>query len=279
VRLSHINSKPTQANNMKLKGHKALVTGGNKGIGKAIALAIAKEGADVFINFHSDEEGAQQTVKEIKALGRQAFAGQADVGKEEDVQKLFRDAIEQLGGLDILVNNAGINGKSPITEMTLDEWRSVIDTNLTSQFLCAREAVNQFLKQGLDESKSRAAGKIVCISSVHDTIPDWVNYAASKGGVKMFIRSLGLELAPKKIRVVGISPGAIQTDINKEEWSKPGGLEEMNELIPANRIGQPEEIGHLAAWLLSDEADYITATTIYIDGGMTAYPGFTKQKD
>ena len=262
---------------MKLKGQKALVTGGNKGIGKAIALAIAKEGADVFINYHSDSEGAQQTVAEIKALGRQAFAGQADVGKEEDVQQLFKEAIKQLGGLDILVNNAGINGQSPITEMTLDEWRSVIDTNLTSQFLCARAAVNQFLKQG--PGKSKAVGKIVCISSVHDTIPDWVNYAASKGGVKMFIRSLGLELAPKKIRVVGISPGAIQTDINKEEWSKPGGLEEMNELIPANRIGQPEEIGHLAAWLLSDEADYITATTIYIDGGMTAYPGFTKQKD
>ena len=264
---------------MKLKGQKALVTGGNKGIGKAIALAIAKEGADVFINYHTDEEGAQKTAEEIKALGRQAFAGQADVGKEADVQNLFKDAIEKLGGLDILVNNAGINGKSLITDMTLDEWRSVIDTNLTSQFLCAREAVNQFLKQGLNESKSKAVGKIVCISSVHDTIPDWVNYAASKGGVKMFIRSLGLELAPKKIRVVGISPGAIQTDINKEEWGKPGGMEEMNELIPANRIGQPEEIGNLAAWLLSDEADYITATTIYIDGGMTAYPGFTKQKE
>ena len=162
--------------------------------------------------------------------------------------------------------------------MTLDEWRSVIDTNLTSQFLCSREAVKEFLKNGITE-RSKTAGKILCISSVHDTIPDWVNYAASKGGVKMFIRSLGLELAPKGIRVVGISPGAIQTDINKEEWSKPGGLEEMNELIPNNRIGQPEEIGYLAAWLLSDEADYITATTIYIDGGMTAYPGFAKQKD
>ena len=261
---------------MKLTGQKALITGGNKGIGKAIALAIAKEGADVFINFHSDEEGTQQTVKEIKALSRQAFAGQGDVGNEDDVKRLFKDAIKNLGGLDILVNNAGINGQSPITEMTLDEWRSVIDTNLTSQFLCGREAVKQFLKQEHDETKSRARGKIVCISSVHDTIPDWVNYAASKGGVKMFIRSLGLELAPQKIRVVGISPGAIQTDINKEEWSKPGGLQEMNKLIPANRIGQPEEIGHLAAWLLSDEADYITATTIYIDGGMTAYPGFTK---
>ena len=264
---------------MKLKGQKALVTGGNKGIGKAIALAMAKEGADVFINYHSDEEGAQKTIEELKALGRQAFAGQGDVGKEEDVQRLFAQAFENLGGLDILVNNAGINGKSPITEMTLDEWRSVIDTNLTSQFLCSREAVKQFLKQGLDESKSRAMGKILCISSVHDTIPDWVNYAASKGGVKMFIRSLGLELAPKKIRVVGISPGAIQTDINKEEWGKPGGLEEMNEQIPNNRIGQPEEIGYLAAWLLSDEADYITATTIYIDGGMTAYPAFAKQKE
>jgi glucose 1-dehydrogenase len=264
---------------MKLKGQKALVTGGNKGIGKAIALAIAKEGADVFINFHSDEEGAAQTVQEIQALGRQAFAGQADVGKEDEVQRLFGEAIQQLGGLDILVNNAGINGKSPIMEMELEEWRNVIDTNLTSQFLCSREAVRQFLKEEHKESKSRARGKIVCISSVHDTIPDWVNYAASKGGVKMFIRSLGLELAPKGIRVVGISPGAIQTDINKSEWSKPGGMEEMNEQIPNNRIGQPEEIGFLAAWLLSDEADYITATTIYIDGGMTAYPGFAKQKD
>ena len=263
---------------MKLKGQKALVTGGNKGIGKAIALAIAKEGADVFINYHSDHKGAEQTVEEIKAMGRQAFARQADVGKEEDVQNLFKDAIQQLGTLDILVNNAGINGKSPITEMTLDEWRSVIDTNLTSQFLCSREAAKEFLKNGVTE-KSKAAGKILCISSVHDTIPDWINYAASKGGVKMFIRSLGLELAPKGIRVVGISPGAIQTDINKSEWSKPGGMEEMNSLIPNNRIGQPEEIGYLAAWLLSDEADYITATTIYIDGGMTAYPGFAKQKD
>lgn len=262
---------------MKLKGQKALVTGGNKGIGKAIALAIAKEGADVFINYHSDEAGAQQTVAEIKALGRQAFADQGDVGKEADVKKLFAEALKNLGSLDILVNNAGINGKSPITEMELEEWQNVIDTNLTSQFLCSREAARHFLKNGVTK-RSRAAGKILCISSVHDTIPDWVNYAASKGGVKMFIRSLGLELAPQKIRVVGISPGAIQTDINKEEWSKPGGLEEMNEQIPNNRIGQPEEIGYLAAWLLSDEADYITATTIYIDGGMTAYPGFAKQK-
>lgn len=210
---------------MKLKGQKALVTGGNKGIGKAIALAIAKEGADVFINYHSDEAGAQQTVTEIKALGRQAFAGQGDVGKEEDVKRLFAEAVNKLGTLDILVNNAGINGKSPITEMELEEWQNVIDTNLTSQFLCSREAARLFLKNGVTE-KSRAAGKILCISSVHDTIPDWVNYAASKGGVKMFIRSLGLELAPKRCvwwafhRVLSKLTSTKRNGANRVVWKK-----------------------------------------------------------
>lgn len=261
---------------MKLQGQTALVTGGDKGIGRAIALALAAEGADILITFHTNREKADKTVAELKALGRKADCQQADVTKEEDVLALFQKHVEVFGSLDILVNNAGMNGKSFLADMSLDEWNTVLDTNLTGQFLCSREAVKLFTKQGIVEGRSKAAGKIICISSVHDTIPSQVNYSASKGGVEMLVRSMALELAQRQIRVVGISPGAIQTDINQSEWGTEEAKKELLSTIPYNRIGQPEEIGHLAAFLASDHADYITGTNVYIDGGMTLYPSFMK---
>jgi glucose 1-dehydrogenase len=259
---------------MKLKGQCALVTGGDKGIGKGIALAMAREGAAVHINFHSNQEEADRTVGELQALGVKATATQGDVSDEGDVQALFDAQQRDFGRLDILVNNAGVNGKSLIADMTLEEWHHVLNTNVTSQFLCSREAVRRFRKQEHDRAISRARGKILCVSSVHDVIPAQVNYAASKGAIRMLVRSLALELAAEWIRVAGIAPGAIQTDINRQAWEDPERRERMLDNIPYRRLGQPEDIGALAAWLASDEADYITGDTIYMDGGMTLYPSF-----
>jgi glucose 1-dehydrogenase len=175
------------------------------------------------------------------------------------------------------VNNAGLQKDSPIENMTLADWQLVIDVNLTGQFLCSREAIREFLRRGIVPGRSVAAGKIICMSSVHEVIP-WgghVNYATSKGGVMLLMKSMAQELAPKKIRVNSIGPGAIQTPINRSAWETPEALNKLLTLIPYNRIGQPEDIGNLAAWLASDEADYITGTTIFADGGMTLYPGFS----
>jgi glucose 1-dehydrogenase len=260
----------------KLKGQVALVTGGDSGIGKGVAIALATAGAKVLVNFAHNHEAADQTVKDIKAAGGEAFAHQADVSKEDEVQAMFAKLIDTYGTIDILVNNAGLQKDASFVDMTLDQWNTVISINLTGQFLCSREAAKEFIKRGVVEGVSRAAGKIICMSSVHEVIP-WaghVNYAASKGGINMFMKSIAQELAPHKIRVVSIGPGAIQTPINKAAWETPEALEKLLTLIPYNRIGKPEDIGKLAAWLASDDADYITGTTIFMDGGMTLYPGF-----
>lgn len=259
-----------------LKGQSALVTGADSGIGKGVAIALAAAGASVIINHVDAHEVAQQTVDEITAAGGNAYAIHADISKEDEVQAMFAEMFTQYGTIDILVNNAGLQKDSKFVEMTLDQWNTVIGINLTGQFLCSREAAKEFIRRGVVESRSRAAGKIICMSSVHEVIP-WaghVNYAASKGGISMFMKSIAQELAPHKIRVMGIGPGAIQTPINKSAWDTPESLNKLLTLIPYNRIGEPEDIGKLAAWLASDEADYITGTTIFIDGGMTLYPGF-----
>ncbi|HEY8929435.1 MAG TPA: SDR family oxidoreductase [Mucilaginibacter sp.] len=259
-----------------LSGQSALVTGADSGIGKGVALALAQAGARVVINYAHNHEAADYTVNEIKAAGGEAFAHQADVSNEAEVQAMFAEMFKQYGTIDILVNNAGLQKDSKFVDMTLDQWNTVIGVNLTGQFLCSREAAKEFIRRGVAEGRSRAAGKIICMSSVHEVIP-WgghVNYAASKGGISMFMKSIAQELAPHKIRVVGIGPGAIQTPINKAAWDTSEALEKLLTLIPYNRIGKPEDIGKLAAWLASDEADYITGTTIFIDGGMTLYPGF-----
>lgn len=263
--------------NPKLKGQSALVTGANSGIGKAVAIALANDGANVVVNYVTHPEAAQEVVDEIKANGGVAIALMADVSNEGQVQSMFRDMFAAFGTIDILVNNAGLQKDSPFQDMSLADWQTVININLTGQFLCAREAVREFLRRGVVPERSVAAGKIICMSSVHEVIP-WgghVNYATSKGGIMMLMKSMAQELAPKRIRVNSIGPGAIQTPINRSAWDTPEALNSLLTLIPYNRIGQPEDIGKLAAWLASDESDYITGTTVFCDGGMTLYPGFS----
>jgi glucose 1-dehydrogenase len=263
-------------NSYSLQGQSALVTGADSGIGKGVALALAQAGAKVLINYAHNQAAADETVGEIKAAGGEAFAYQTDVSHEGDVQAMFAELYKQYGTIDILVNNAGLQKDSKFVDMTLDQWQTVININLTGQFLCSREAAKEFIRRGVVAGRSRAAGKIICMSSVHEVIP-WgghVNYAASKGGIMMLMKSMAQELAPHKIRVVSIGPGAIQTPINHTAWETPEALEKLLTLVPYNRIGKPEDIGNLAAWLASDEADYITGTTIFMDGGMTLYPGF-----
>ena len=264
-------------NNPRLKGQSALVTGANSGIGKAVAIALAMEGANVVVNYVTKPEIAQQVVDEIKSNGGTAIALPADVSKEDQVQTMFQAMYKEFGTIDILVNNAGLQKDAAFENMSLADWQLVIDVNLTGQFLCAREATREFLRRGIVPDRSVAAGKIICMSSVHEVIP-WgghVNYATSKGGVMLLMKSMAQELAPKKIRVNSIGPGAIQTPINRSAWETPEALKSLLTLIPYNRIGQPEDIGKVAVWLASDESDYITGTTIFADGGMTLYPGFS----
>lgn len=264
-------------NNLKLKGQTVIITGANSGIGEGVAKAMGKEGANVVVNYVSRPEDADAVVKEIQANGGDAIAIKADVSKESEVESMFGQAIKHYGTIDILVNNAGIQRDAALVDMTLDQWQMVIDVNLTGLFLCARAAVKEFLKRGIVAERSKAAGKIICMSSVHQVIP-WaghVNYAASKGGVDLLMKSMTQELASKKIRINSIGPGAIQTPINQEVWSDETGLKNLMKLIPYGRIGQPEDVAKAAVWLASDESDYINGTTIFVDGGMLLYPGFT----
>jgi glucose 1-dehydrogenase len=267
---------PSCAERRILAGQKALVTGGSSGIGRAVALALGGAGADVAVNYRSGEQEAQEVVDAIKDKGSNAIALQADVSKEDQVQALFRRMFEAFNTIDILVANAGLQKDAPFDQMTLQDWNSVLDINLTGQFLCSREAVREFKRRGVRKEVSCAAGKIICMSSVHDVIP-WaghVNYAASKGGVMLMMKSIAQEVAPYRIRVNGISPGAIRTPINRQAWETPEAYAELLRLIPYKRIGEPEDIARAAVWLASDEADYLTGTSLYVDGGMTLYPGF-----
>ena len=262
--------------NRPLQNQKALVTGGNSGIGQGCALALGAAGAAVVVNYHSDPDEAERVVAAIRQSGSDAIALEADVSREEDVQAMFAESVRRFGTVDILVNNAGLQQDAPFQEMTLKQWETVISVNLTGQFLCAREAVREFLRRGVVPSVSRAAGKIICMSSVHEVIP-WgghVNYAASKGGIMQLMKSMAQELAPQKIRVNSIAPGAIQTPINQPAWATPEALAALLKLIPDGRIGEPEDIARAAVWLASDQSDYVVGTTLFVDGGMTLYPGF-----
>jgi glucose 1-dehydrogenase len=259
-----------------LDGQSALVTGANSGIGEGIARGLAEAGARVIVNYVANEGSAQRIVDDICASGGTAVAVQADVGSEADVEAMFRQAIDALGTVDILVNNAGLQADAPLHEMTLAQWRKVIDVNLTGQFLCARAAIREFLRRGVNPALSSSAGKIICVSSVHDVIP-WAghaNYAASKGGVSMLMKTLAQEYADRKIRVNAISPGAIRTPINTSAWSTAAAEAALLKLIPYHRVGDTHDIARAAAWLASDQSDYVTGTTLYVDGGMTLYPGF-----
>lgn len=280
-----MNATPTSASettappvtmHKQLTGQKALVTGANSGIGKAVAIALGQAGADVVVNYVDDDAAAAAVVEQIRNSGTKAYAHKADVASEDEVAAMFRKMMQDFGTIDILVNNAGLQRDSAFPEMTLAQWNKVIGVNLTGQFLCAREAVREFLRRGVVPSISSAAGKIICMSSVHQEIP-WgghANYATSKGGIKLLMESLAQELAPQRIRVNAIAPGAIRTPINTSAWQTKEAYAALMKLVPYGRIGEPEDIARAAVWLASDHSDYVVGTTIYVDGGMTLYPGF-----
>lgn len=273
-----VNAAPCSDRKQILCGQKALVTGASSGIGKAIALALGAAGADVMVNFYSDETGALETVDGIRSYGCRAISMRADVSDEDDVKNMFDKLIAEFGTIDILVNNAGIQKDCAFEAMSLKDWKRVIDVNLTGQFLCARSAVKEFIRRGVVKELSCAAGKVINISSVHEIIP-WsghVNYAASKGGVMLLTRSMAQELAPCQIRVNGLCPGAVRTAINRQAWETDEAYDSLMNLIPYKRIGEPEDIGKAAVWLASDESDYVNGISLYVDGGMMLYPGFAE---
>jgi glucose 1-dehydrogenase len=259
-----------------LVGQKALVTGANSGIGRAVALALGHAGADVVVNYVSREDEAQKVVRDIQRCGARAYAHRADVSSETYVERMFATMIAELGTVDILVNNAGLQKDAAFEELSVADWDLVMNVNLKGQFLCSRAAVREFKRRGVKKEISSSAGKILCISSVHDVIP-WaghVNYATSKGGVSMMMKSIAQEVAPHRIRVNSLSPGAVRTPINMDAWGTREAYNSLMTLIPYKRIGEPAEIGRAAVWLASDDSDYVTGATIYVDGGMTLYPGF-----
>ncbi|MBX3407170.1 MAG: SDR family oxidoreductase [Phycisphaeraceae bacterium] len=263
-----------------LKGQTAIVTGASSGIGRGIAQALCAAGANVVVNYIGPDADALAAVHEATHCGcahrGRAVAVSADVSDEKQVEAMFRQTVDEFGAVDILVNNAGIQQDAPIEDMSLAQWRRVLEVNLTGQFLCARAAVREFKRRGVRSGVSCAAGKIVCVSSVHEVIP-WaghVNYAASKGGVMLMMKSIAQEVAPWRIRVNSICPGAVRTPINRAAWETHEAYNELLRLIPYKRIGEVEDVARLAVWLCSDEADYITGASLFVDGGMTLYPGF-----
>jgi glucose 1-dehydrogenase len=261
-----------------LAGQKALVTGASSGIGLAVALALGAAGADVVVNYIGDEASAEAVAAAIRESGANSYTQRADVSQESQVQAMFRRMLDEFGTIDILINNAGLQRDAAFHEMTLDQWNTVIGVNLTGQFLCAREAIREFRRRGVVPATSCAAGKIICISSVHQVIP-WgghANYAASKGGVMLMMETLAQEVAPSHIRVNSIAPGAIRTAINTAAWQSPQAYEALMTLVPYKRIGEPEDVARAAVWLASDESDYVVGATLFIDGGMTLYPGFAE---
>jgi glucose 1-dehydrogenase len=263
----------------KLQGQIAIITGASSGIGAGVSRSLAAAGAKVVINHPvaATQPAAETVLAEIKSEGGDGIVYQCDVSKEAEVQKMFADVVEKYGTVDILVNNAGLQRDSPFQDMTLEQWNFVLGVNLTGQFLCAREAIREFIRRGPVPEKSRAIGKIICMSSVHEVIP-WgghANYAASKGGIMMLMKSIAQEFAPYKIRINSIGPGAIKTPINHQAWATPEAEKSLLTLIPYNRVGVVEDIGAAAVWLASDDSDYVTGTTLFVDGGMTLYPGFS----
>lgn len=269
--------EPPMSDIKPLAGQKALVTGANSGIGQGVAIALGQAGADVVVNYVDGDDAANAVVDEIQKAGSKAIALKADVSAQDQVGAMFDRAVREFGTVDILVANAGLQRDAAFVDMTLDKWNKVLAVNLTGQFLCAQAATREFLRRGVVSSVSRAAGKIICMSSVHQEIP-WTghaNYATSKGGIKLLMESMAQELAPKRIRVNGIAPGAIQTPINTSAWNTPEALNSLLTLIPYGRIGLPEDIARAAVWLASDASDYVVGTTLFVDGGMTLYPGFS----
>ncbi len=274
---SSVSTAPSVVVRKILAGQKALVTGANSGIGRGVALALGQAGADVVVNYVEGDVAADKVVDDIRLFGVNAYAHHADVSSEQGVAGMFKRMVQEYGTIDILVNNAGLQRDAAIQDMTLAQWNKVLSVNLTGQFLCAREAVREFLRRGVVSSVSCAAGKIICMSSVHQEIP-WsrhTNYASSKGAVKLMMESLAQELAPHRIRVNAIAPGAIRTPINTSAWQTKEAYDQLMKLVPYGRIGEPEDIARAAVWLASDHSDYVVGTTLFVDGGMTLYPGFS----
>jgi glucose 1-dehydrogenase len=259
-----------------LRNQISLVTGAASGIGRGCALALARAGAAVAVNYRSTPDEAKALVAEIERTGARAVAVQGDVSRESDVERIFAETIARFGTLDILVNNAGVQKDAAFRDLSLADWQKVIDVNLTGYFLCARTAVREFLRRGLRPEISRSAGKIVFVSSVHELIP-WaghVNYAASKGGISMLMKSLAQEVLEHKIRVNSVAPGAIRTEINRPAWESEKAMRDLLRFVPYGRIGEPDDVGRAVAWLASDESDYVAGTTLFVDGGMSLYPEF-----
>jgi glucose 1-dehydrogenase len=264
----------------KLSGQVAIITGASSGIGAGVARALSESGASVVINYPvaAAQPAAEAVLTEILAAGGTGMTAMCDVSKESEVQKMFADTVAKFGTVDILINNAGLQKDAAFENMTLDQWNFVLGVNLTGQFLCAREAIREFLRRGVVSERSSAAGKIVHMSSVHEVIP-WAghaNYAASKGGIMLLMKTLAQEFAHRKIRINSICPGAIQTPINRQAWETPEALDKLLTLIPYKRIGEPDDIGKAAVWLCSDDSDYVNGISLFVDGGMTLYPGFTE---
>ncbi len=261
-----------------LLGQPAIVTGANSGIGEAVAIGLARAGSDVAVNYVTHPETAEEVAHKIEGFGRRAMVVKADVSKEDEVEAMFAKVIAAFGTIHVSVSNAGLQKDAAFLDMTLDQWNTVIGINLTGQFLCQRAAAREFMRRGVIEDVSVAAGKMICMSSVHQAIP-WaghVNYASSKGGIKLLMESMAQELAPHRIRVNAIAPGAIRTPINTSAWNTPEAYSSLMTLVPYKRIGEPDDIAQAAAWLASDHADYVTGTTLFVDGGMTLYPGFAQ---
>lgn len=259
-----------------LFGQRAIVTGGSSGIGEGIVRAFADAGADVILNYRSSEEDAARIAGEAGRNGRRVVPVQADVATPDGCHTLFDAALDAFGGVDIVVPNAGIQRDAPFADMTLEDWQKVIDVNLTGQFLCTQGAVRTFRRQGRNPDRSRALGKIILVSSVHQVIP-WAgraNYTAAKGGAKLLMESVAQEVACDGIRVNAIAPGAIRTPINEEAWKDDEALRALLRLIPYGRIGEVEDIARAAVWLAADASDYVVGTTLFVDGGMTLYPAF-----
>jgi glucose 1-dehydrogenase len=254
---------------IQLDGKRALVTGGNSGIGKAIALALGGAGAKVAVNYVVHPEAAQETVRSIQAQHTEALALEADVSNPDAVKQMFERLDQAWGGIDILINNAGIDGERAFGWETKPEaWRKVIEVNLFGAFYCCREALQRMVRQ--------QQGVILSISSVHELIAwsGYSAYAASKGALGMMTKTLAQEAAPHGVRVLALGPGAIKTPINESVWSDPEGLKDLLEKIPLRRVGEPEDIARMAVVLVSDAASYVTGRTIFVDGGMTDYPSF-----
>ena len=246
-----------------MQGRNALITGSDQGIGQAIALKLAEEGADVIVNFRKNRDGGEDTGKQIRAMGRRCAVIQADVGKIEDARRLVEEGTAALGPIDVLVNNAGIEKRASFIEISEDDYRSVIEVNMTAPFFLTQSVVKRLVD-------AKRPGKVINISSVHEELPfpHFTPYCMSKGGLKMMMRNLAIELGSCGITVNNIAPGAIETPINKQLMGDPKLLNAVLQNIPVGRIGKPGDVATVAAFLASSDADYITGTTVVVDGGL-----------